>query len=378
MQPPSTARSRYVETLTFGRVERVPLLPGAPRESTLAAWHTQGLPTDTDYLDALADILEVPRDAFDATVVAPVSFRMMPTFVEEVLAHRDGHYIVRDWMGAITEISDRYDYTYIRSAKDFVTRKWHCFPVQSPSDWEAMQTRYVSADPARYPDEPTCRELEGSGLAVHLMVNGPFWQLREWVGMENLCLLMADDPAFVLEMAEFWQAFVSETLQRALRRLRVDAVTVSEDMAYKAHSMISPRMARRFLLPSYLGWGDLLRRHAVPVYDLDSDGYIAELIPVWIEGGLNCCNPVEVAAGNDLVSYRRTFGRAMAYHGGIDKRSIAAGGPAMRAELDRVLLPLLQDGGGFIPSCDHGVPPDISWPAFVDYARELASRLDWI
>lgn len=373
----SSARSRYLETLTFGQAERIPLLPGAPRESTLAAWQAQGLAAGLDYRDALAEIMGVPRGAFEATVAAPVSFRMIPTFVEEVLAHRRGHYIVRDWMGAITEISDQYDYTYIRSAKDFVTRKWHRFPVQSHAEWEAMRARYVAADPTRYPDEATCRSLENSGLAVHLAVNGPFWQLREWVGMEGLCLLMADDPGFVWEMAEFWRAFVSATLESALQRLRVDALTVSEDMAYKAHSMISPAMARRFLLPSYLCWAELLRRYHVPVYDLDSDGYIAELIPVWIEGGFNCCNPVEVAAGNDLVSFRRTYGRALAYHDGIDKRAIAVGGEAMRAELDRVVTPLLEEGG-FIPGCDHGVPPDVSWPAFVDYARELAVRLNWL
>ena len=64
------------------------------------------------------------------------AFKMMPTFEEKVLEHRDGHYIVQDWMGAITEISDEYDFTYIRSAKDFVTRKWHRFPVQNRREWE--------------------------------------------------------------------------------------------------------------------------------------------------------------------------------------------------------------------------------------------------
>ena len=53
-----------------------------------------------------------------------------------MLEHHDGHYIVQDWMGAITEISDEYDYTYIRSPKDFVTRKWHRFPAQNRADWE--------------------------------------------------------------------------------------------------------------------------------------------------------------------------------------------------------------------------------------------------
>jgi hypothetical protein len=66
----------------------------------------------------------------------------------------------------------------------------------------------------------------------------------------------------------------------------------------------------------------------------------------------------------------------MAYHGGVDKRAIAKGGEVMRAEVMRV-APLLKDGG-FIPGCDHGVPPDISWPNFVAYARLLAELTGWL
>jgi hypothetical protein len=66
----------------------------------------------------------------------------------------------------------------------------------------------------------------------------------------------------------------------------------------------------------------------------------------------------------------------MAYRGGIDKRAMAAGGQVMRDEVMRV-APLIQDGG-FIPSCDHGVPPDISWPNFIEYTRLLAQLEGWL
>jgi hypothetical protein len=42
-----------------------------------------------------------------------------------------------------------------------------------------------------------------------------------------------------------------------------------------------------------------------------------------MEAGMNACDPMEVAAGNDLPAFRRSFGRRMAYRGGIDKRAIA-------------------------------------------------------
>jgi uroporphyrinogen decarboxylase len=276
----------------------------------------------------------------------------------------------------ITEISDQYDYTYIRSAKDFVTRKWYRFPVQTHADWEGMRPRYDPADPARLPDAETCAALAASERALTISLNGPFWQLREWLGMENLCMLFRDDPTWVAEMIATWQAFTLDVLERVMRRVRVDALCVSEDMAYKAHSMISPAMARRFLQPTYRAWQALCQAYDVPLLNMDSDGYILELVPVWLETGFNCCNPIEVAAGNDLVAMRRRFGRSMAYHGGIDKRALAAGGAVMRQELVRVVPPLLVDGG-YIPGCDHGVPPDIAWPDFVAYTGALAELCGW-
>ena len=145
-------RERFLEALLFGQPDRVPLSPGAPRESTLAAWHRQGLPPGVEYRSALLEILGLEDEAAGPQPDLDVSFQMIPTFEERVLAHRDGHYIVQDWMGAVTEISDRYDYTYIRSAKDFVTRKWHRFPVESRADWEEkLKWRYDPRAPGRYP-----------------------------------------------------------------------------------------------------------------------------------------------------------------------------------------------------------------------------------
>ena len=350
-------RERFCAALLFNKPDRVPLAPGSPRESTLAAWHRQGLPEGVVWHEHLMEVLDIPYvPPTQLQVDLSVDFKMIPTFEEKVLEHRDGHYIVQDWMGAITEISDRYDYTYIRVAKDFVTRKWHRFPV----DFEAR-----------------CVALSERDGALRLTVNGPFWQLREWCGLENLCLLMVDDPGFVQEMVDFWADFVLQTLEPILTRVTPDFVQVGEDMAYKMHSMISPTMTRWFLLPVWKRWVDAIKASGCPIVSMDSDGYMAELMPLWIEAGFNCCFPVEVAAGNDIVAYRREYGKRMAYLGGLDKRALAVGGETMRAELLRVVPTLLEEGG-FIPGCDHGVPPDISWPNFVEYTRLLARLTGWL
>jgi uroporphyrinogen decarboxylase len=152
---------------------------------------------------------------------------------------------------------------------------------------------------------------------------------------------------------------------------------LSEDMAYKAHSMISPALTREYLLPVYRKWVGAARKHGVRLIDMDSDGYVDELIPIWIEAGIDVCDPMEVAAHNDIVLYREKYGASIAYTGGIDKRAIAAGGAAMEAEVRRVTAPFLK-GGGLIPGCDHGVPHDISLPNFIGYTRLLAQLTGWL
>jgi uroporphyrinogen decarboxylase len=373
-------RQRLIETLTFGRPDKIPFEPGGPRESTLAAWHQQGLPASANWRAYLFETLGIPAESTFPPADLGVDFRIIPMFEEKVLEHANGHYIVQDWMGAITEISDRFDVTYIRAAKDFVTRRWHAFPVRTRQDWlDRIRWRYTLDAPGRFPPDfsERCRLLAGRSQPLQVSISGPFWQMREWCGFEGLCLLMIEQPDFVAEMAQFWTEFISRMLDRILPHVQIDYFLINEDMAYKEHTMISPRMVRRYCMPAWQTWGRQLKSAGCAVYSVDSDGYIGELLPLWIEAGFQSCWPVEVAAGNDIVAYRSAYGRQMAYGGGIDKRALAAGGEVMRAELLRVIPPLLNEGG-FMPGCDHGVPPDISWPNFVEYCRLLAQLTGWL
>lgn len=374
-------RERFLQTIYFGKPDKVPLKPGGPRESTLAAWHQQGLCSSQHWHDTLMAEVGIKREKTLPQINLGVSFIMIPTFEEKVLAHERGHYIVQDWMGAVTEISDVYDYTYIRTAKDFVTRKWHSFPVKTRKAWEEkIKWRYDPQAGERFPDDfkSRCEQLQQRDYVSGLTFSGPFWQLREWCGMEGLCMLMIEQPDFVLDMVAFWRRFVLDTLAPVLSQSPPDWVQFNEDMAYKMHSMISPAMVRKFLLPTWQSWIKAIKTASPQtVVIMDSDGFVGELIPIWVEAGFDACTPMEVAAGNDIVAFRQQYGTKIAYLGGIDKRALAKGGDVMRGELQRVIPPLLKKGG-YIPGCDHGVPPDISWPDFVDYTRYLAQLTGWL
>jgi Uroporphyrinogen decarboxylase (URO-D) len=375
-----TPRQRFIETLTFGTPDRIPFVPGGPRESTLAAWHTQGLPKDVAWFGHLLEVLGIDPAPMQtkARVDLGVDFRMIPQFEEKVLERRDGHLVVQDWKGNICEISDAYDLTYLREAKDFVTRRWIRCPVETRDQWAEMAARYDVNAPGRFPRDfaERCHRLADRDYVLTVAFPGPFWQMREWCSFEPLCVMMIESPEWVDAMAAAWTEFVSTVLERILAHIVPDIIHISEDMAYKEHAMISPAMVRRFCSPAYDRWTAQARAAGVPLVDVDSDGFIGELIPIWIDSGVNVCDPMEVAAGNDLAALRREHGRQMAFRGGIDKRAMAAGGEVIRRELARV-APVIRDGG-YLPSCDHGVPADVSWPAFVDYSRRLAELTGWL
>ena len=375
------ARERYIETLLFGAPDKITFDPGRPREKTLKRWREEGLPHNRHWFEYLCEQIGINADRLTVNPFGEsglVYFRMNPKFEEKVLEHKDGHYIIQDWMGNIVEISDEYDFTYIRDPKDFVTRKWHAFPVSNRDDFEEMKKRYNPDDPMRYPEdfEERAKKIKNRDYVITLKWSGPFWQLREWCGFEPLCMMLVEDPDFVQEMIDFWTEHVSRTMARALDAGIVDRIWINEDMAYKEKSMISPAMTHKFLKPAWQRWVDEAKQAGVPLLDEDSDGKIDELIPIWIEAGFNVCDPIEVAAGNDIVEFRERFGKKMAFRQGVDKRCIAKGGKVIEDEMRR-LEPVIKDGG-YIPGCDHGVPFDISWNNFVHYGRLLAELTGWL
>ena len=374
-------RERYLKTMLFGNPDRVPFSPGYPRQDTFNAWHRQGLPEGVDWFHYLCEQIGVSVQPYRHEVQPEIHFEMMPQFEKKVLERKNGSIIAQDWKGNICEIAEEHEACYLGQKSDvggFVTRRWLKCPVENWADWEQMKARYNAHDPSRFPAdfEKRCALWKNRDWTVSIGFSGVFWQLREWMGFENLCMAFIEQPELVRDMVKFWDEHVSVLLKKMLKGVVPDHVHVSEDMAYKEKAMISPAMTREFILPTWRHWGEILHEAGCPIYDVDSDGYIGELIPLWIEAGFQVCDPVEVAAGNDLPAYRRHYGRHMAFEGGIDKRAMAKGGKVIKAEMER-LRPVIESGG-YYPGCDHGIPADVSWPCMLEYSRILARLTGWL
>jgi hypothetical protein len=103
---------------------------------------------------------------------------------------------------------------------------------------------------------------------------------------------------------------------------------------------------------------------------VDTDGYVGDLIPLLIEGGVNTLTPFEVRAGNDVLTVRKRWGQALIIRGGINKLEIAKGRQAIDAELARV-LPTMAETGGFFVCLDHQAHPDIALDDYRYYVERV-------
>ena len=139
-------------------------------------------------------------------------------------------------------------------------------------------------------------------------------------------------------------------------------------MAGRQGSLISPKMVREFMMPNYRKIKEFADSKGIPLISVDSDGNVAELVPIMMENGVNYIYPFEVQAGCDIEEYRRLYPR-LGILGGLDKRALSVGKEAIDKELERAehMLPL----GGYVPQPDHNVPPDVPWENYKYYMNRL-------
>jgi uroporphyrinogen decarboxylase len=324
---------------------------------TVKRWRTEGLPSDDDYR-RIAD--------YDRFEVAPVNVGMTYGFEYESLEITGDYEVYRDGDGVIKR--------KLRNAPAPAMPQYVEFPLKDRRVWrEQFVPRLDAASPSRIPLHWQSLKKQYAVRDFPLGVNAGsiFGWLRNWMGVENIAVMFYDEPSFVGEMMDHVGDMVVEVLKKVVFDVRFDFAVMWEDMAYKTASLISPAHVRRFMVPNYRKITDLLHKAGIDVIMLDSDGNVEELIPIWLEVGINYIYPMECAAGMDVLKLRKRYGRDLIIGGGMDKRIMASGNrKAIDAMIDQKRDMMLE--GGYVPGCDHAIPPDVPWDAFLYYRQRLA------
>jgi hypothetical protein len=358
-------RQRFLQTMTFGSPDRPAAGDYFAYESTRARWEREGLPPGAD----LDDYFACDFDPFLWRV--PATLPIFPLFKERVVAESGNTRVIRTAGGDTVRV--------LKDAPPPAMPQWVRYPLSSRSDWRRFRRRLDPAAPGRLPPDFPARatELADRDYPLGLWLGSSYGYLRDWWGLESLSRLFYDDPGLIEEMVEYLTRLSVGLLDRVLRvGVELDWVMFWEDMACNHGPLVSPELYARFCSPFYTAVMERVRRAQIPVVMLDSDGDVRKLVPFWLDMGIHVMHPMEVAAGMDVREARRIHGKDIGFFGGIGKRALAG----TREDIRREVVPKLDEclgEGGFIPACDHGIPPDVSFDnyrCFRDLVREASER----
>jgi uroporphyrinogen decarboxylase len=193
------------------------------------------------------------------------------------------------------------------------------------------------------------------------------------MGTESLSYAFYDQPLLIHDIMAFHAEFLIEAARPVLECTTVEYICLSEDLAMKTGPLLSPQTYKTFILPRLRRVIEFYKSHGVRYIAIDTDGNPEALLPMMLDAGVDIVWPLERSAGQDPVRLRKTYGRALRLWGGVDKRVLARGPEAIDEHL-RDLRPIVEEGG-FVPTVDHTVPPDVSWQNFQYYMESKAKLL---
>jgi hypothetical protein len=354
-------RQEYLDYMTFQRNER-PLFTEifGPIVGLKEEWEEQGAtPQELDF-SAFQYRCESRR-------YVPVNTGKMGGYLPQVLEETDAYILSRDTYGRTVKL-----------AKGVATLPLPLeYPVKNMDDWLKIKHGYAFSE-ARFGQdwERVAREHLAAGRVLCVSIPGGFDEPRQLLGEEGLCVAYYEQPELVHDILHTIGETAFQILDRVSAAVQVDLLSVHEDMAGKSGPLAGPRQIEEFIAPYYRRIWDMLADRGVRLFDQDSDGDMNEVIPAFLDAGVNCMHPMEPAANMDIVQIRQKYGTRLAFYGGLDKHVLRRSREEIVAELEYKIPPLVASGGCVL-ALDHRIPngtPLENYRFYMQKAWEILDR----
>ena len=356
-------------------VDRLPNYEHGTWDQTTDRWENEGLERNL-----LTWEWWLGEDYFniDKRANIDVDFGMTYLFDEEIIEETDRYLTARNSMGVVTKSLKE---GASKSGASACMDQYISFPVTDAHNFHEFKKRYTSdlsyhiADGWKNDLLPLWKNRSHVlSLGLWGSIPGFYWNARGWMGTENICYAWYDQPALMHEIMEFIADFTIEVAKPILAETGAEYVCLNEDYAMKTAPLLSPEQYKIFIFPHMRRLADFFKGSGIKYVFIDSDGDCDLLLPLMMEAGVDGIMPLERAAGMDPVKLRKKYGKSLKLLGGVDKRAVAKGKDAIEKHLT-TLVSLIEEGG-FIPTVDHLVSPDISLENFEYYMKRKIDLLN--
>lgn len=370
-----TNRERILAALRYEPYDSLPVLHFGFLGETLQKWHAEGHLNDEQFRAAQSGDQDVALEDLTQRLGFDVAYhrvfgpntRISPGFETKVIEEmEDGARKIMTGYGVVVIQKDgagsipmEFDHT-----------------LKGRKEWEELfkpRLQYF-ADRVNKADvncETSMKLFDDGGLDYlkqenrkdhYLLHCGSLYGvLRDYIGMENLCYLAADDEDLLIEMIEVNAELCYQCTKAALESgAKFDIAHFWEDICFKNGPLVNPRFFAEIVGPQYKRITELVNSYGIDLVSLDCDGLIDSLVPVWLDNGVNVMFPIEVGTWDASIEpWREKYGKQVKGVGGMRKYIFALDYAAVDAEIER--LKRLVDMGGYIPCPDHRIADDAKW-----------------
>jgi uroporphyrinogen decarboxylase len=349
---------------TYARTPGAPLVQREFGFYCLDRWRREGMPTDVP----LHELFQYdPPGSYGLGQLGWCEAAFLPAFEIEVIEDRGEHEVVRDYAGRHV--------LYFKGRRDGFMPEYLEHPVRDARTWEEdVKWRLDPSSEERYSDlgprMEAAREQARRGQMISQGLIGGYMYLRSLIGPEHVLYAFHDQPALIHDCMTTCFDLADAVISRHQEHVTIDELFLAEDICYNHGPLISPAMIGEFLAPYYEQLIANVKARQIDrdrhlYLHIDTDGYAPPVMPVYKTLGMDAMSPFEVASGCDVVAVGQEH-PDVALFGGIDKRVLAQGKAAIDAMVERI-LPAMRERGGYIPTCDHGVPEEVPYEDYLHY-----------
>lgn len=146
---------------------------------------------------------------------------------------------------------------------------------------------------------------------------GSIWEVQgEALGFDNALKYIYTDPVFLRKVLDDSTRYAIE-LGKASIDLGAEILLLWDDYAYRHGPMMSPKHWKEFIYPCLKRVADGFHKRGAFLM-IHSDGNIRPLMDMIIEAGVDLIQPLEPAAGMDIIEVAEKWGGKICLVGNID------------------------------------------------------------
>ena len=164
--------------------------------------------------------------------------------------------------------------------------------------------------------------------------------------------------ALVEKILKFQVPFIEKMMQAA--NGKIDFFRIGDDFGTQTGLLMDIAMWEEFIQPAFEKMAGVAKKYGAHYYQ-HSCGSVRDLIPSFINAGVEVLDPIQVKAdGMVPAELKAEFGQKLCFSGGVDEQELLPHGtPTEVKEGVRKLLNEMAGGGGFFMGPTHNLQVDI-------------------